>query len=107
MNMRFRHPTAHIARVKPLLSIPALFLARGSNPEEIKGLILVKELLQFWQAQNAPCVSQLDIRPMPHIPADTPMFDVLRLFQVCEEGGRFDICWSQSLRLCHVNCSVP
>lgn len=59
------------------------FFARGSNQDDVIGLILVKELLQFWQAKDAPCVSQLEIRPMPHIPADTPMFDVLRLFQVC------------------------
>eukprot|EP00775_Hariotina_reticulata_P004275 gene4275-4529_t len=54
---------------------------RGSNRDDVIGLILVKELLQFWQAKDAPCVRQLEIRPMPHIPADTPMFDVLRLFQ--------------------------
>jgi hypothetical protein len=55
---------------------------RGSNEQDIIGLVLVKELLQFWRSPDSPRIGQLDVRYMPHIPADTPMFDVLRLFQV-------------------------
>jgi CBS domain containing-hemolysin-like protein len=55
---------------------------RGSNEQDVIGLVLVKELLQFWRSPDSPRIGQLDVRYMPHIPADTPMFDVLRLFQV-------------------------
>ncbi|KAF6253868.1 hypothetical protein COO60DRAFT_1273472 [Scenedesmus sp. NREL 46B-D3] len=55
---------------------------RGSNEQDVVGLVLVKELLQFWRSPDSPRISQLDVRCMPRIPADTPMFDVLRLFQV-------------------------
>lgn len=61
----------------------SLCLCRGDDKNDICGLVLVKEMLQFWRAETPPTVDQLDLRHMPRIPADTPMFDVLRLFQVC------------------------
>lgn len=58
---------------------------RGNDPTDFAGLILVKEVLQFWRCPETPRVSQLSLRPCPRLPADTPMFDMLRFFQVC--GG--------------------
>lgn len=49
---------------------------------DFAGLILVKEVLQFWRCAETPRVSQLCLRPLPRLPADTPMFDMLRFFQV-------------------------
>jgi hypothetical protein len=55
---------------------------RGNDPTDFAGLILVKEVLQFWRCPETPRVSQLSMRPFPRLPADTPMFDMLRFFQV-------------------------
>jgi Mg2+/Co2+ transporter CorC len=55
---------------------------RGNDPSDFAGLILVKEVLQFWRCPETPRVSQLSLRPFPRLPADTPMFDMLRFFQV-------------------------
>jgi metal transporter CNNM len=59
-----------------------VWLCRGNDPTDFAGLILVKEVLQFWRCPETPRVSQLSMRPFPRLPADTPMFDMLRFFQV-------------------------
>jgi hypothetical protein len=62
---------------------------RGADPDAIIGLMLIKDLLHYWRAprmgDQEPHVRDLRLRPMPAIPVETPMFDVLNLFQV---GGR-------------------
>jgi hypothetical protein len=63
------------------------WLCRGNDPTDFAGLILVKEVLQFWRCPETPRVSQLSMRPFPRLPADTPMFDMLRFFQVRVAGG--------------------
>lgn len=55
---------------------------RGEDRSDIMGLILVKDLLQFWQCAESPVVRQLRMRPLPKLPVSTPMFDVLNFFQV-------------------------
>jgi metal transporter CNNM len=55
---------------------------RADNRSDLLGLILVKEVLQFWRCKDPPRISQLALRPLPRLPAETPMFDVLRYFQV-------------------------
>jgi hypothetical protein len=61
---------------------PLVVNNRGNDPTDFAGLILVKEVLQFWRCPETPRVSQLSLRPFPRLPADTPMFDMLRFFQV-------------------------
>lgn len=55
---------------------------RGTDRSDFAGLILVKEVLQFWRCAETPRVSQLSMRPLPRLSAVTPMFDMLRYFQV-------------------------
>lgn len=50
---------------------------------DILGLILVKELVLLDTNQGLT-VGQLTIRPLPQLSADTPLYDMLKLF----EGGR-------------------
>ncbi len=38
-------------------------------------------LLQFWRCRKIPTVADIRMRYLPKIPVDTPMFDVLNLFQ--------------------------
>lgn len=47
------------------------------------GLLLIKDLLHYWRCEDTPLVRDMRMRPLPAIPVDTPMFDVLNLFQVC------------------------
>jgi hypothetical protein len=54
---------------------------RRDDTSDLIGLILVKEVLQFWRCAHAPRVSQLCMRPLPQLPVTTPMFDMLRYFQ--------------------------
>ena len=51
------------------------------------GLILVKEIIKFWRCEKEPLVGDLRLRPLPQLPWQTPMFDVMRLFQVGLEVG--------------------
>lgn len=78
---------------------------RGANNQDICGLVLVKELLQFWRSEVLPTVKQLDLRHLPRIPADTPMFDVLRLFQVWKATPVVQypgVAWVQDWHCCYV-----
>jgi hypothetical protein len=55
---------------------------QGSNRKDIIGLILAKELVQYWSAEQPPLVKDVLMRPFLRVPADTPMFDMLNLFQI-------------------------
>lgn len=58
---------------------------RGSDRCDIHGLILVKEALKFMHRPAGaplPRIDGLALRRLPRLPADTPLFDVLRFFQV-------------------------
>lgn len=48
--------------------------------EAVIGLVLVKELVLIDMFANIP-VSALSMRPIPHLRADTAMYDLLKLFQ--------------------------
>ena len=48
--------------------------------EAVIGLVLVKELVLIDIFANIP-VSALSMRPIPHLRADTAMYDLLKLFQ--------------------------
>ncbi|KAG1681362.1 hypothetical protein FOA52_007410 [Chlamydomonas sp. UWO 241] len=50
------------------------------NREDIVGIILVKELLQYKISQQVP-VAMVKMRSLPRLPASTPMYDLLKLFQ--------------------------
>ncbi|KAF8064507.1 CBSDUF1 [Scenedesmus sp. PABB004] len=52
----------------------------GGDRSAIIGLILVKELLQYKTHQEVP-VRDVRMRSLPRLPADTPMYDMLKLFQ--------------------------
>jgi metal transporter CNNM len=53
---------------------------REGNRKAIMGLILVKELVLINPADNTP-VSSLRLRELPRLAADTPMYDMLKLFE--------------------------
>ncbi|MEW5317714.1 MAG: hypothetical protein WDW38_008993 [Sanguina aurantia] len=53
---------------------------RDGNRSDIVGLILVKELLQYKMSSDVP-VELLKMRSLPRLPATTPMYDMLKLFQ--------------------------
>ncbi|MEW5303613.1 MAG: hypothetical protein WDW36_006288 [Sanguina aurantia] len=53
---------------------------REGNRSDIVGLILVKELLQYKMSSDVP-VELLKMRSLPRLPATTPMYDMLKLFQ--------------------------
>lgn len=53
---------------------------RDGNRKDILGLILSKELVLIDPSDHL-AVSQLKIRQMPHLSADTPMYDMLKLFE--------------------------
>lgn len=55
-------------------------VCRAHNRTDIIGLILVKELLHYDAAQGV-LVGNTRMRSLPRLPADTPMYDVLNLFQ--------------------------
>ncbi|KAG2442805.1 hypothetical protein HXX76_002884 [Chlamydomonas incerta] len=49
---------------------------------DVVGLVLVKELLQYRLGSSGPVpVGMLRMRSIPRLPATTPMYDMLRLFQ--------------------------
>ncbi|KAL3139247.1 hypothetical protein ABBQ32_006013 [Trebouxia sp. C0010 RCD-2024] len=50
------------------------------NRQAVIGLVLVKELVLIDMFANIP-VSALSMRPIPHLRADTAMYDLLKLFQ--------------------------
>ncbi|GFH06566.1 CNNM transmembrane domain-containing protein [Haematococcus lacustris] len=56
---------------------------RDGNRKDIQGLILSKELVLVNPADNIQ-VSDLNMRELPRLPANTPMYDMLKLF----ESGR-------------------
>ncbi|GBF93780.1 hypothetical protein Rsub_06112 [Raphidocelis subcapitata] len=56
-------------------------VCRASDPTDLIGLVLVKEVLQFWRSKQPPRVSQLTLRQLPRLPADARLYDVLKLFQ--------------------------
>lgn len=53
---------------------------RHPNKSDILGIILVKELLQYKMSEAVP-VALLKMRSLPRLPASTPMYDMLKLFQ--------------------------
>ncbi|GLC43679.1 hypothetical protein PLESTM_001503800 [Pleodorina starrii] len=53
---------------------------REGNRKAIMGLILVKELVLINPADNTP-VHSLRLRELPRLAADTPMYDMLKLFE--------------------------
>ncbi|KAG2449851.1 hypothetical protein HYH02_005374 [Chlamydomonas schloesseri] len=53
---------------------------REGNRKSIMGLILVKELVLINPGDNTP-VSALRLRELPRLAADTPMYDMLKLFE--------------------------
>lgn len=55
---------------------------RGNDRTDIVGLILVKELLQYSILEGAVSVSQVRMRSLRRLPADTPMYDMLKLFEL-------------------------
>ncbi|KAG1671483.1 hypothetical protein FOA52_003141 [Chlamydomonas sp. UWO 241] len=50
------------------------------NRRDIVGVILAKELVLINPADNVS-VRELRTRPLPHLSADTPMYDMLRIFR--------------------------
>lgn len=52
------------------------------------GLVLVKSLLQHWRSSVSPMVSTLQLCPMLCVAHSTPLFELLRIFQVCHVDGR-------------------
>ncbi|KAF5837488.1 hypothetical protein DUNSADRAFT_4290 [Dunaliella salina] len=53
---------------------------KGRNRSDIVGVIMIKELLLVNPADQLP-VSSLNVRELPHLPADTPMYDMLKVFE--------------------------
>ncbi|KXZ56625.1 hypothetical protein GPECTOR_1g563 [Gonium pectorale] len=55
---------------------------RAGDRSDVAGLLLVKELLQYRLGSSAAVpVDMLRLRSIPRLPATTPMYDMLRLFQ--------------------------
>mmetsp|Transcript_20191 Transcript_20191/g.56245 ORF Transcript_20191/g.56245 Transcript_20191/m.56245 type:complete len:781 (+) Transcript_20191:38-2380(+) len=53
---------------------------KDRNRSDIVGVIMIKEMLLVNPADQLP-VSSLNIRELPHLPADTPMYDMLKVFE--------------------------
>ncbi|GAB4817855.1 hypothetical protein N2152v2_004901 [Parachlorella kessleri] len=54
---------------------------RPGNRGEILGILLVKELILVDKDAGTP-VGQIKIRSLPYLRADTPMYDMLKLFEI-------------------------
>ncbi|WIA23214.1 hypothetical protein OEZ86_010102 [Tetradesmus obliquus] len=52
----------------------------GGDRRSIVGLVLVKDLLRH-APDGSVALGQLQMRPLPRVPADTPMYDMFKLFQ--------------------------
>ena len=63
---------------KPYSRLP---IYRGDDKKDILGLILVKEVLEYVTKYPNSLVSSLRIRPLPHLSASTPMYELLKLFR--------------------------
>jgi hypothetical protein len=81
-------PTPHPADAARSQPCPHPCTPRGTDRSDLLGLILVKEVLQFWRCKTPPRVGQLQLRALPRLPADTRMFELLKIFQVGRRAAR-------------------
>ncbi len=74
------------------LTVPAaiVFLVSGWPDLRCSCADQLCHVLQFWRCQDIPTVADIRMRALPKIPVDTPMFDVLNLFQASITG--YDTC---------------